>query len=96
MIPTLEQVVAILDGLRAPRHKNRLAFGGLARESPQGVARSSLGLCPLGADTILIRESIWERQSTLPKPRKDQRKVVLSAERMTILREYKDQHYPKA
>jgi integrase len=47
-------------------------------------------------NTILIRESIWEGKSTLPKIKKDYRKVVLTDEQMQVLGEYKEQNFPDA
>ena len=44
----------------------------------------------------MIRESVWEGKSTLPKTRKGYRKVVLTDEQMTVLREYKQKNYPNA
>jgi integrase len=44
----------------------------------------------------LIRESIWEGKSTLPKTKKGYRKVVLTDEQMQVLREYKEKNFPDA
>jgi hypothetical protein len=44
----------------------------------------------------LIRESVWEGKSTLPKTKKGYRKVVLTDEQMKVLREYKERNYPDA
>jgi integrase len=47
-------------------------------------------------NTILIRESVWEGKSTLPKTKKGYRKVVLTDEQMEVLREYKEKNFPDA
>jgi integrase len=47
-------------------------------------------------NTILIRESVWEGKSTLPKTKKGYRKVVLTDEQMEVLREYKERNFPDA
>jgi len=41
---------------------------------------------------ILIRESVWERQSNLPKTRR----VILAGEQMEVLLQYKEQYFPEA
>ena len=45
---------------------------------------------------ILVLESVWEGHSTSPKSRKGQRKVVLTADQMKVVREYKEKSFPNA
>ena len=44
----------------------------------------------------MLRESVWEGKSSLPKTKKGYRKLVLTGEQMEILREYKAQNFPDA
>ena len=96
LMPTAEQVVAILDGLKDPRHKMAWQLAvwlGNRSGELRGLRWESI---VWEHNTILIRESIWEGKSTLPKTKKGYRKVVLTTEQMQILREYKEQHFPDA
>jgi len=96
VMPTGKEVMAILDGLKDPRHKMawQLAvwLGNRCGET-RGLRWESV---LWEHNTILIRESVWEGKSTLPKTKKGYRKVVLIDEQMQILREYKEQHLPDA
>jgi len=96
VLPTAEQVVAILDGLKDPRHKmawQLAAWLGNRSGELRGLRWESV---VWEHNTILIRESIWEGKSTLPKTKKGYRKVVLTDEQMQVLREYKEKNFPDA
>jgi integrase len=96
VMPTVEQVIAILDGLKDPRHKMawQLAIWlGNRSGELRGLRWDSM---VWEHNTILIRESVWEGISTLPKTKKGYRKVVLTDEQMRVLREYKEKNYPDA
>jgi len=95
-MPTAEQVVAILDGLKGPRHKmawQLAAWLGNRSGELRGLRWESV---VWEHNTILIRESIREGKSTLPKTKKGYRKVVLTDEQMQVLREYKEKNFPDA
>jgi len=47
-------------------------------------------------NTILVTESLWEGNSTLPKTKKGCRKVILTSNQMAELRRYKDEVHPDA
>jgi integrase len=96
VMPTPEQVIAIRDGLEDPRY--RMAFElavwlGNRSGELRGLRWESVFW---DHNTILIRESVWEGKSTLPKTKKGHRKVVLTDEQMRVLREYKEKNYPDA
>jgi integrase len=96
VMPTAEQVVAILGGLKDPRHKMAWQLAvwlGNRSGELRGLRWESI---VWEHNTILIRESIWEGKSTLPKTKKGYRKVVLTDEQMQVLREYKAQNFPGA
>jgi len=96
VMPTPQQVVAILDGLKDPRHEMALQLAvwlGNRSGELRGLRWESI---VWERNTILIRESVWEGKSTLPKTQKGCRKVVLTDEQMKILREYKEKHFPNA
>ncbi|MGO8736444.1 MAG: site-specific integrase [Terriglobia bacterium] len=95
-MPTAEQVVAILHGLKDARHKMawQLAIWlGDRSGELRGLRWESI---VWEHNTILIRESVWEGNSSLPKTKKGYRKLVLIGEQMQILREYKAQNFPDA
>ena len=96
VMPTAEQVVAILDRLKDPRDKMawQLAVWLGSRCGELRALRWESVVWE--HNTILIRESIWEGKSNLPKTRKGYRKVVLTADQMQILREYKEKNFPNA
>jgi integrase len=94
--PTAKQVIAILDGLQDPRHKMawQLAVWLASRCGElRGLRWESI---VWEHNTILIRESVWEGKSTLPKTKKGCRKVVLTDEQRRVLLEYKEKNYPDA
>jgi len=96
VMPTAEQVVAILDGLKDPRHKmawQLAAWLGSRSGELRGLRWESI---VWEHNTILIRESIWEGKSMLPKTKKGYRKIVLTDEQMQVLREYEAQNFPDA
>lgn len=88
--------MAILQGMTDHRHKMALQLAvwvGNHSGELQALRWSSI---IWGHNAALIRESVWEGKSNLPKTRKGYRKVVLSDEQMKVLREYKDKNYPNA
>jgi len=93
---TAEQVVAILDRLKDPRDKMawQLAVWLGSRCSELRALRWEAVLWE--RNTILIRESAWEGKSNFPKTKKGYRKVVLAADQVEILREYKEKNFPNA
>ena len=96
VMPTAEQVVAILDGLKDASHKMAWQLAvwlGNRSGELRGLRWESI---VWEHNTILIRESVWEGKSTLPKTKKGYRKVVLTDEQMQILREYKEKNFPDA
>jgi len=95
-MPTTEQVVAILDRLKDPRDKMawQLAVWLGSRCGELRALRWESVIWE--HNTILIRESVWEGKSNLPKTKKGYRKVVLTADQMQILREYKEKNFPNA
>ncbi len=96
VMPTAEQVVAIMEGLKDPRHKMAWQLAvwlGSRCGELRGLRWESI---VWEHNTILIRESVWEGKSNLPKTKKGYRKVVLTTEQMQILREYKEQNFPDA
>jgi integrase len=96
VMPTAEQVIAILDGLKDPRHKMAWQLAvwlGNRSGELRGLRWESI---VWEHNTILIRESVWEGKSTLPKTKKGYRKVVLTDEQMKILREYKEKNFADA
>ena len=96
VMPTTEQVVAILDRLKDPRDKMawQLAVWLGSRCGELRALRWESVIWE--HNTILIRESVWEGKSNLPKTKKGYRKVVLTADQMQILREYKEKNFPNA
>jgi integrase len=95
-MPTVEQVVAILHGLKDPCHKMAWQLAvwlGDRRGEVRGLRWESI---VWEHNTIMIRESVWEGKSSLPKTKKGYRKLVLTGEQMQILREYKAQNFPDA
>ena len=46
--------------------------------------------------SIVIRESVWESHSTLPKTKKGYRKIILTPHQIDALLKYKNQNYPNA
>jgi integrase len=95
-MPTAKQVISILDGLEDPRHKMAWQLAvwlGSRCGELRGLRWDSI---VWEHDTILIRESVWEGKSTLPKTKKGYRKVVLTDEQMRVLLEYKEKTYPDA
>ena len=96
VMPTAEQVVAIQNGLKAPIHKMAWQLAvwlGNRSGELRGLRWESI---VWEHDTIYIRESVWEGNSTLPKTKKGYRKVVLTDEQMQVLREYKERNFPDA
>ncbi len=96
VMPSAKEVMAILDGLKDARHKmawQGAVWLGNGCGKTRGLRWESI---LWEHSTILIRESVWEGKSTLPKTKKGYRKVVLTPEQMQILREYKEQHFPDA
>jgi integrase len=96
LMPTAEQVVAILHGLKDARHKMAWQLAvwlGNRSGELRGLRWESI---VWEHNTILIRESVWEGKSTLPKTKKGYRKVVLTDEQMEVLREYKEKNFPDA
>ncbi len=96
VMPTAEQVVDILDGLKAPGHRMAWQLAvwlGNRSGELRGLRWESV---VWEHNTILIRESVWEGKSTLPKTKKGYRKVVLTNEQMQVLREYKEKNFPDA
>jgi integrase len=96
VLPTAEQVVAIQSGLKTPIHRMAWQLAvwlGNRSGELRGLRWESI---VWEHNTILIRESVWEGQSTLPKTKKGYRKVVLTDEQMKVLREYKERNYPDA
>ncbi|TAM80262.1 MAG: site-specific integrase [Acidobacteria bacterium] len=95
-MPSPEQVVAILEKLSKPVHKmgwRLVLWMGDRRGELRGLRWSSIYW---EHDAILIRESVWEGQSSLPKTKKGYRKILLTAEQMEILRRYKEENFPDA
>jgi integrase len=70
VMPTAEQVVAILDGSKDPGHKTawQLAVWLGSRGGELRALRWESIVWEY--NTILIRESVWGGKSTLPKPKK--------------------------
>jgi integrase len=96
VMPTAEQVVDILDGLKDPRHRiawQLAVWLGNRSGELRGLRWESV---VWERNTIVIRESVWEGKSTLPKTKKGYRKVVLTNEQMQVLREYKEKNFPDA
>ncbi len=96
VMPSAEQVVAILDGLKAPCHKMAWQLAvwlGSRSGELRGLRWESI---VWEHNAILIRESVWEGKSTLPKTKKGYRKVVLTDEQMQVLRDYKEKNFPNA
>lgn len=93
---TVQQAVEILGRLQDPRHRIawQLAMwtGGRCGEL-RGLRWSSVHW---GHYSIVIKESVWESHSTLPKSRKGYRKVVLTPHQIDALLKYKQQNYPDA
>ena len=96
VLPTAEQVVAILEGLEDPRHKMAWQLAVWLGSRVGELRALRWGSIMWDQNTILIRESLWEGKSNLPKTKKGYRKVVLTTEQMQILREYKDENFPDA
>jgi integrase len=95
-LPTAEQVVAIQNGLKAPIHRMAWQLAvwlGSRSGELRGLRWDAI---VWEHNTVLIRESVWEGKSTLPKTKKGYRKVVLTDEQMKVLREYKEKNFPAA
>ena len=86
VMPTAEQVVAILDRLNDPRDKMawQLAVWLGSRCGELRALRWESVMWE--HNTVLIRESVWEGKSNLPKTKKGYRKVILTADQMQVLR----------
>jgi integrase len=95
-MPTVEQVVDILDGLRDPRHRMAWQLAvwlGNRSGELRGLRWESV---VWEHNTIVIRESVWEGISTSPKTRKGYRDLVVTDEQMQVLRDYKEKNFPDA
>lgn len=66
---------------------------GNRRREPRRLRWSSL-VAEHGA--IVVRESVWEGQSSPPKTKKGYRKILFTDEQMEILLQYKRQYFPDA
>jgi len=93
---TVEQAVEILGKLQDPRHRMawQLAiWTGSRCGELRGLRWSSVNW---GQYSIVIKESVWEGHSTLPKTKKGYRRVVLTPNQMDALLKYKERNYPNA
>ena len=93
---TPEQMITVLSVIQMPVDKMAWQLAAWA-----GFRRGELrGLRWLAVDwehnAIFVVESVWEGHSTSPKSRRGHRKVVLTADQMKVLFEYKAKHFPNA
>jgi integrase len=93
---TLQQAVEILGRLQDPRHRiawQLAMWTGSRCGELRGLRWSSVNWEQY---SIVIRESVWESHSTLPKTKKGYRKIILTPHQIDALLKYKNQNYPNA
>ncbi len=93
---TADQAVRIMKELKDPSHRIawQLAIWSGARLGELRGLR--WGAVAWEQNAFLIQEAVWEGRSLPPKSRKGRRRIVLTADHMRTLREYKDKHCPGA
>jgi integrase len=93
---TADQAVRIMKELKDPSHPIawQLAIWSGARLGElRGLRWRSVAW---EQNALLIQEAVWEGKSLPPKSRKGRRRIVLTADHMRALREYKDKYCPGA
>jgi len=93
---TAEQAVHILQELKDPRHRiawQLAVWSGARLGELRGLRWGSVAW---EQNALLIQEAVWEGKSVPPKSRKGRRRIVLTADQMRALREYRDNHCPGA
>lgn len=93
---TPEEAVAIEEKLTDPRHRmawKLFLWAGNRCGEVRGLRWQSV---VWEHNAIIVTESVWEGNSTPPKTKKGNRKLVLTSNQMAELKEYKDSCFPDA